>query len=82
MEKRIPTKVQKTKNELSYHVPYCKKCKQDMKWKMTFRIGLYDGGVALYEYEKCKKTKEILIKPTAAAKKKYQNFLQNVRGTE
>jgi RNase P subunit RPR2 len=77
--KKKRTIVPSSKYEKSYKVPYCKKCKQDMKWEGALRFGLFIGGLIIYECEKCGKIKEVITKPTKYAKKKTKKEFMNER---
>ena len=61
-----------------HKIPKCKPCDIPMKLQGTFSIGLYEGGVALYECSSCKAVQEVDVKPTRCSKKKHKAFLRDM----
>ena len=62
-----------------HEIPKCKECKLAMEQQGTFRIGTFQGGIALYECQECKEIKEVKIKPTKYAKKRYKKVLKDLK---
>ena len=59
-----------TKYDEACDDPICEKCNIPMKWVGTFRIGLYEGGIAAFECQTCKAMGEAKIVPNEFAKQK------------
>ena len=63
-----------------YKIPECKNCKTDMHWSGAMQLGMYNGGIALFDCKVCNFAESVEIKPNKEAKKKHKAWIKKRGG--